>query len=215
MVTHLLETLAGERNQLHAERFTFLNLFGDDGVFVPVDEEVLLVLILQDAHLGIDVVLHLVVVAIQMVGCNVHDDRDVGLEVIHVVQLETGQFDDVVVKVLRGHLVGQRLTHISCQTYIETSLLQDMVSHHGGGGLAIRACDANHLGIGVATSELNLGDNGCTFLEEFHHQRSRERNARALDNLVGIQYQFGCMLVTLFVGDIPTLEPFLVLVFDR
>ena len=64
-------------------QFTF-----DDGVISPIDESVLRGLVLDDAHLGIYVILHLETIAVQMVWRNVQEDGDVGAEVIHIVELE-------------------------------------------------------------------------------------------------------------------------------
>ena len=73
---------------LHGLDVVFLQLALDDGVVVPVDEGVLRRLVLHDAHLGVDIVLHLEVVAVQVVGGDVEQHGDVGAEVVHVVQLK-------------------------------------------------------------------------------------------------------------------------------
>ena len=60
----------------------------DDGVIVPVDERVLVGLVLYDAHLRVHVILHTVVVAVEMIGRDVQQNGDIGVEVVHVVELE-------------------------------------------------------------------------------------------------------------------------------
>ena len=84
-----------------------LQFLAYDGVVVPVDEGVLLCLVLDDTHFGVHIVLHLEVVAVQVVWRDVQQDGDVGTEVIHVVQLERAEFDDVVFVRVFGDLQCQ------------------------------------------------------------------------------------------------------------
>ena len=93
-------------------------LLVDDGVVVPVDKGVVLGLVAYDAELGVHIVLHLVVVAVEVVGRDVEQHGDIGLEVVHVVELETAQLDDVVVVVAGSHLQGQTLAHVTGQAYL-------------------------------------------------------------------------------------------------
>ena len=44
------------------------------------------------------------VVAVQMIRCDVHQYGDIGTEVIHIVQLERTELDDVIVMVFFGYL---------------------------------------------------------------------------------------------------------------
>ena len=64
-------------------------LSADDGVVVPVDESIFRSLVLRDAEFGIHIVLHLVVVTVQMIRRDVHQYGNVGMELVHIVQLET------------------------------------------------------------------------------------------------------------------------------
>ena len=68
-------------------------MFGNDWVILPEDERILFCLVLENAELGFHIVLHFVFVAVKMVGRDVHNHGDVGLELIHVVELEAAQLD--------------------------------------------------------------------------------------------------------------------------
>ena len=71
-------------------RMDALDLAIDHRIFAPVDKRVASRLILCDAELGIDIVLELMVVSVQVVRRDVEQDRNVGLEIVAVVQLERG-----------------------------------------------------------------------------------------------------------------------------
>ena len=45
-------------------------------------------LILQDTQLRIHIILHLVIITVQVVGRNIQQNRNIRLEIIHIVQLE-------------------------------------------------------------------------------------------------------------------------------
>ena len=85
----------------------FLQLFLDDGVIVPVDESILRGLVLDDTHLGVHIVLHLEIISVQMVGGDIQQNSYVGTEVVHVVQLEGTQLDDVIVVWILCNLQSQ------------------------------------------------------------------------------------------------------------
>ena len=65
-----------------------MQLLLNDRVIIPEDEGIIRRLVLEDTELGIHVILHLMVVSIQMVGRDVHQHGDIGMEIIHVIQLE-------------------------------------------------------------------------------------------------------------------------------
>ena len=113
-------------------------LLGDDGVVLPEDEGILTGLVLGDAELGCGIVLHLVVVAVQVVGRDVEQHGHIGLELIHVVELKTAQLNDIHVMMLGGYLQGD-FAHDG-----DASL--DDLGNHGGRVGDARALD--HL-IGV------------------------------------------------------------------
>ena len=159
----------------------------DDGVIVPEDEGILIGLVLQDAELGIHILLHIVVVAVEMVGSDVEQDGDIGTELIHIVELETAEFDDIPVIVTRSHLIGQALTYVACQAHVIACALEDVVDERCGGSLTITTRDTHHLGIGVASGKLNLRDYRNALLGNLAHHGRLGRYARALDHLVGIE----------------------------
>ena len=69
------------------------------------------------------VVLHLVVVAVQVVRGDVRDDGDVRLEVVHVVQLEAADLQHVVVEVLGRDLVGVGLADVAAEAHVQAGVL--------------------------------------------------------------------------------------------
>ena len=126
-----------------------------------------------------------------MVGRDVEQHGDIGLELIHVVELETAQLDDIHVMMLGGHLKGEAAPHVTCQPDVQSGLLEDMICEFGRGGLTIAAGDAHHLGIGVSSSELNFAHDGDALLDGLCHHGCRIGYAGALDNLVGIENLLG------------------------
>ena len=82
----------------------FTQFFRDYGVVSPIDKGILRRLVLDDAHLRIRVVLHAVVITVQMVGRDIQQNGNIGTEVIHIVQLERRQLDDVILMRLLSHL---------------------------------------------------------------------------------------------------------------
>ena len=162
----------------------------DDGVVVPEDEGILVGLVLQDAELGIHILLHVIVVAVQVVGGDVEQDGDVGTELIHVVELETAELDDIPVVVAHCHLVGQASPDITRKTHVVACTLEDVVDERCGGRLTVTTRDAHHLGVGVASGKLDFRDHGDTLFGNLAHHGRLGRYARALDYLIGIEDKF-------------------------
>ena len=79
-------------------------LLGDNWIILPEYERIFTRLIARDAELGGGIVLHLVIIAVQVVGRDVEQHGDISLEFIHVVELETAQLNDIHVMVLGRHL---------------------------------------------------------------------------------------------------------------
>ena len=61
----------------------------DNRVVIPEDKCISIGLVLDNAELGIYIVLHLISVTVQMIGRNVHQYGDISMEFVHVIQLET------------------------------------------------------------------------------------------------------------------------------
>ena len=104
-------TLLGER-QLLGSYHNLVEMADGDFVIIVEDEAVLRGKILHKAEFSLDVVLHLVFIAVEMVRRNVGDYGDVRLELVAVVQLEAADFQNVIVMVGGGNLVGVALLDI-------------------------------------------------------------------------------------------------------
>ena len=198
---------------MHGLDVILLQFTLDDGVVVPVDEAVLRGLVLYDAHLGIHIVLHAVVVAIQVVGGDVQQDGDVGLKLVHVVQLERAQLDDVVLMRVLGHLQCQTAPYVASQSGIVASRLEDVVNQRRGGGFAVAARDANHLRVGVTPGKLYFADDADALCHGLLHHWSLFRDARTLDDFVSVQNEFGGVML-LFPPNVVLIQRLLVFVFD-
>ena len=82
-------------------------------------------LVLGDAEFGVHIFLHTVVVTVQVVWCDVHQYGNVGTEVIHIVQLEGTQLNDVVIMLLRGYLQGQAVADVAFYGYFRRRIAAD------------------------------------------------------------------------------------------
>ena len=164
----------------------FGDFAGNNGIVVPEYESIFSRLVPDNAEFGIHIVLHLVVITIQMVRRYIQQDGDVRLEVVHVVELETTQFDHVDGVRIFSHLEGKAVPDVPGKPSIHSRLSEDVVSQHGRRRLAIASGDTDHLGIRVPSGKFYLGDDRRTFLLQFLYDRSLVGNPRTLDNLVGI-----------------------------
>ena len=105
----------------------FMQLTLDDGVVIPKDESIFRSLILYDAEFGIYIVLHFVIVSVQMVGSDVHQYGNVGMKIIHIVQLEAAQLDYIVIIIAFCYLKSQTLTDVSGKSHVQSRFLKDMI----------------------------------------------------------------------------------------
>ena len=186
----LAGVIIGRETQQVRLEVMLAQLRSDDRVVVPEDEGIVAGLVLCDAELGGGIVFHLVVIAVQVVGRDVKQHGHIGLELIHVIQLETAQFNDVHVVMLGSDLQRQTTAHITCQAHVQTRFLEDVIGEFGRRCLAIAAGDANHLGIGVATRKFNLAHDGNFALNGLGHHGCCVGDARALHYLVGVEDLF-------------------------
>ena len=198
---------------LYSLDVVLLQLALDYWVVVPVDERVLVGLVLYDAHLRVHIVLHAVVVAVEMVGRDVQQDGNVGVEVVHVVELERAKLYDVVFVRILSHLQRKRASDVARQAHVVACRLEDMIDERRRCRLAVRAGDADHLRVGVATRKLYLADNVYTLLHRSLHHRSLLRYTRTLDDFVGRENLLLGML-TLLPLDGVVVEQLLVFVLD-
>ena len=115
-----------------------LQFFLDDGIVCPIDKGIVLSLVLHNTHLGIGIVLHAVVIAVQMVGSDVEQYCDVGPELVHIVELEAAQLNDVVIEVPAfRYLQGEAAPYVASQTHVVPGLLEYMIYKACGSGLAV------------------------------------------------------------------------------
>ena len=77
------------------------------------------------------------------------------------------------------------MAYVAGKAHVVTGILHDVVDERSGGCLAVRASDANHLGIGISTGKLNLRDDGCALCPQLLDHGGFLGNARTFDNLVG------------------------------
>ena len=87
------------------------------------------------------------VIAIHVVRRDVHYNRHVCLELIHILKLETRQLYDVDGMGINSHLKRETLADIAGKTGIYACLSQHMISKKGSGGLPIRSGDTDHTGV--------------------------------------------------------------------
>ncbi len=114
-----------------------LELSLDDGVVLPEYECVIAGKVLQNAELGVDVVLELIVVAVEVVGRDVHYHGYVGMEAVHVFELEGAKLDYIDVMLVVGYLQCEALSHVARQAHVDAGVLEYMVGEQGSGGLAV------------------------------------------------------------------------------
>ena len=190
------------------------HLAAQDGVVSPIDKGVRPGLILQDAQLGVHITLHLAAVTVQVVGRDVHQHGDVGLEAVHVVELETAQFDHVARVRILGHLQGQAAPDVARQANVHAGLAEDVVRQRRGRRLAIAARDADHPRVGVSPGQLDLGEDRDATLYGRAHNGCRVGYAGAFDDLVGVE-DLGLRVMALFKGNTTLEQHRLVFLCDR
>ena len=122
-----------------------------------------------------------------MVGRDVQQDGNVGTEVVHVVELERAQLNDVVLVGLLSHLEGQRVADVASQPGIVACSLEDVIDETGGRRLAVGTGNTDHLGVGIAACKLYLADDADATFLGFDHHRCRVGDTRALDDFVSIK----------------------------
>ncbi len=122
-----------------------------------------------------------------MVGRNIQNHCNVGLEVVHVVELERAKFNHVHIVVFARHLQGQTLAHVSGQAHIEACVAEYVVCEQSGGGFTVGAGNTHHLGIGVTSGEFNFGNHRDAFAQYRLHYRRRIGDSGRLHHLIGCE----------------------------
>ena len=146
--------------------------------------EVVLVLLGEDALLGESVVLE-GAVAIEVVGRDVEDDGDCGMELLGGFELEAGDFEDGPGVV--GAVVDQRDDRdadVAADQRGQAGLLQDFADQRGGGGLAVGAGDGEDLALEEARGQFEFADDGPAEVAHLHQFGRVERHAGADDDEV-------------------------------
>ena len=91
-----------------------------------------------------------------MVGCDIEKYGNIGLEFGHPVELKTAEFQYVIIITVFSYLQCQTISHIACQTNVQSAVFQNMINQHGSSGLAVTTGDAYHFCIGISTSKFNF-----------------------------------------------------------
>ena len=154
-------------------------------VVFPIDERVVFCLVLENAELCVHIVLHLIVVAVKMVGSDVEQHGDVGFEVIHVVELETAQLNHIDIVVGCRHLICEACPHVSSQAHVQAGVLEDVVGKHCGCCLAVTTRDTYHFRIGIASGKFDFRNHRDVFSLYFLDDRRCVGDARTFHHLVG------------------------------
>ena len=146
-----------------------------------------------------------------MVRRDVEQDGDVGTKLVHVVQLERTELDDIIFVRILCHLQRQAPSDVTSQSHVVARILEDVVDEACRGGLAVASRDADHLAVGVAARKLYLADDGRSLLDEALYHRDAVGDARALDDLVCREHLL-LRVVALLPCDAVVVEQLLVLV---
>ena len=88
---------------------------------------------------------------------------------------------------LLRHLQGEGIADVSREPRVDAGLAEYVVYERRGGGLAVAARYAHHLGVGVPPSELYLADDVSALGHELLYHGSLLGYARTLYHLVGIE----------------------------
>ena len=148
-----------------------------------------------------------------MVGRNVQQDGHVGSEIIHIVELERRQFNNIVFVWLFCDLQGERMSNVSCQSGIVSGSLEYMVDERCRCRLSVRSRDANHLRVRVTAGKFYFADDMNALGDDLLNHRSFVGYARTLDDFVGIENLFFRMM-TFFPFNSVLIEHVLVAVLD-
>ena len=142
------------------------------------------VLLGEDALLGERVVFE-GAVAVEVVGRDVEDDGDVGMELFSGFELEAGDFED------RPGVVGRFVdegddghANVAADQRGNAGLLEDFAEQRGGGGFAVGAGDGEDFALEEAGGEFEFADDGAAEVSGLHQFGSVERDAGADDDEV-------------------------------
>ncbi len=174
---------------------------GSNGIVGTPDEMVGSGLVPDHPHLGVDVVLHLVVIPVEMVGGDIHKYCYLSPEVIHSVELEAAEFNHIVIISALCHCHCETVPHIAGHGYVEPGLLHHVIDQVRGGGLAVASRHAYLDGICVTAGKLDLGNHRDALFTYGHNKWIILVQAGTLDHLAGVHNQLRGVL-PLFKSDV-------------
>lgn len=153
-------------------------------VFGVEDEEVGGGLVFGDASLGGGVVLE-VAVAVQVVGCDVEHEGDVGVEAADGFELEGGDFEDVPgAGGAEFDEIDNGEADVATDEGLPLGVGEDMAEQRGGGGFAIGAGDGDDVSLERLGGEFELAQQRCAEAENLLDLRRGERDAGGEDDEV-------------------------------
>ena len=148
-------SLLGERKHLCLHHDLVEMVYGD--LVIRAEYEAVFARhVAGDAELRLDIILHHVSVSVEMVRSDVRYDGYIGLEVIHIVQLEAAELQHVYVELLGRHLIGVALSYVSAQTDVKSGLAEKMIYERGGGRLAVASGYADLLCLVISSGKFYL-----------------------------------------------------------
>ena len=118
-ISNILLLLLAKRIK-RSSRAEFLDFTVNHRITAPIDKRIFATLVTRNAHLGVDIVLELKVVAVQVVGCDIEQNSNVCTEIVHIIQLERTEFNHIVRMILLRHLQSEGVTDVSRQTDIQS-----------------------------------------------------------------------------------------------
>ncbi len=138
---------------LYHDPFQFTN-----GNFIigAIHKKIVFRKVLCDPELGIDIFLQVIIVPVQVVGSNIQENGDIGLEINHTVELEAAQFEHIIVVILRSHHHRKAFSHISGQAGIQSRFSQHVVDQACGGCFAVAPGDTDLFGTGIPACKFNF-----------------------------------------------------------
>ncbi len=143
--------------------------------------------ILDEPELGVDVVLHFILVSIEVIRRDVQQDANLRAERGRAIQLETADFNDIPIMLFHGHLSSQTFAHIAGQGHVKSTRFHEVVCQQGGGRFSVRAGDGDYFTLGIPVTKFQLINdfNGAGF--GLFYYFSLVGNPRAFDDKIGFK----------------------------
>ena len=180
-----------------------------------INKIVLRRLVHGDAKLAGDIVLELIVIAVQVVFGDIGKDRHIGPEGDDVIQLEAADLSHVPFLRIFCDLPGEGIADIPDEGTIQAAMTTDMICHGGSRGLTVAAGDADDPAVAfIAISQFDLTDDGDAFLPYLLYQFVLFGDAGAFHDFVGSQ-DAGGRVMPLFEFDAVGAEGMTVFILQR